>query len=124
MPVDGLDAKNVRKTLTYITPSTLRVGLRLPPTLHHVSYAYVAISEPHSALLHLATTLCYLISHTVLFKFKYGEVASSGGAPTPAGTSVFTKHNWDMGIGYLWWVGHLSLNGWSIYGLLGWTFMT
>ena len=38
---------------------------------------------------------------------------SSGGAPTPAGTSVFTKHNWDMGMGYL------SLNGWSIYGLLG-----
>ena len=27
---------------------------------------------------------------------------SSGGAPTPAGTSVFTKHNWDMGMGYLW----------------------
>ena len=26
---------------------------------------------------------------------------SSGGAPTPAGTSVFTKHNWDMGTGYL-----------------------
>ena len=26
----------------------------------------------------------------------------SGGAPTPAGTSVFTKHNWDMGMGYLW----------------------
>ena len=23
---------------------------------------------------------------------------SSGGAPTPAGTSVFTKHNWDMGM--------------------------
>ena len=31
---------------------------------------------------------------------------------------VFTKHNRDMGMGYL------SLNGWSIYGLLGWTFMT
>ena len=29
------------------------------------------------------------------------EVVSSGGAPTPAGTSVFTKHNWDMGMGYL-----------------------
>jgi len=29
-------------------------------------------------------------------------------APTPAGTSVFTKHNCDMGIGYLW------LNGWGI----------
>ena len=45
-------------------------------------------------------------------------VVSSGGAPTPAGTSVFTKHNWNMGMGYLW------LNGWGIYGLLGWTFMT
>ena len=45
-------------------------------------------------------------------------VVLSGGAPTPAGTSVFTKHNWDMGMGYL------LLNGWSIYGLLGWTFKT
>ena len=40
----------------------------------------------------------------------------SSGAPTPAGTSVFTKHNWDMRMGYL------RLNGWSIYGLLGWAF--
>ena len=46
------------------------------------------------------------------------KAVSSGGAPTPAGTSVFTEHNWDMGMGYL------SLNGWSIYGLLGWTLMT
>ena len=54
------------------------------------------------------------------------EVVSSGGAPTPACTSVFTKHNWDMEMGYLWVVGwgHLTLNGWSIYGLMGWTFMT
>ena len=29
-----------------------------------------------------------------------GIVVLSGGAPTPAGTSVFTKHNWDMGMGY------------------------
>ena len=44
------------------------------------------------------------------------QVVSSGGAPTPAGTSVFTKHNWDMewGIYHLmggafmaYWVGHL-----------------
>ena len=41
------------------------------------------------------------------------EVVSSGGAPTPAGTSVFTKHNWDMGMGYLW------INGWGIYHLMG-----
>ena len=42
---------------------------------------------------------------------------SSGGAPTPAGTSVFTKHNWDMGMGYLW------LNGVGIYHLMGGAFM-
>ena len=47
---------------------------------------------------------------------SYG-VVSSGGAPTPAGTSVFTKHNWDMGMGYLW------LNGWGIYHLMGGAFM-
>ena len=45
-------------------------------------------------------------------------VVSSGGAPTPAGTSVFTKHNWDIGMGYLW------LNGWGIYHLMGGAFMT
>ena len=65
------------------------------------------------------------------------EVVSSGGAPTPAGTSVFTKHNWDMGMGYLWfygwgiyhlmggafmadWVGHLRLNGGAFISLNGW----
>ena len=42
---------------------------------------------------------------------------SSGGAPTPAGTSVFNKHNWDMGMGCLW------LNGWGIYHLIGGAFM-
>ena len=49
---------------------------------------------------------------------KSHEVVSSGGAPTPAGTSMFTKHNWDMGMGYLW------LNGWGIYGLMGGAFVT
>ena len=44
-------------------------------------------------------------------------VVLSGGAPTPAGTSVFTKHNWDMGMGYLW------LNGWGTYQLMGGAFM-
>ena len=43
-------------------------------------------------------------------------VVSSGGAPTPTGTSVFTKHNWNMGMGICglmggafmaYWVGHL-----------------
>ena len=44
-------------------------------------------------------------------------VMSSGGAPTPAGTSVFTKHSWKMGMGYLW------LNGWGINHLMGGAFM-
>ena len=48
---------------------------------------------------------------------RYEGVVSSGGAPTPAGTSVFTKHNWDMGVGYMW------LNGWGIYHLMGGAFM-
>ena len=53
-------------------------------------------------------------------------VVSSGGAPTPAGTSMFTiwkicthmkcevKHNRDMGMGHLWY------NGWGIYDLSMW----
>ena len=54
---------------------------------------------------------------------------SSGEAPIPAGRSVFTKHNWDMGMGYLWlngWGiyhlmgGALWFNGWGTYGLNGW----
>ena len=45
------------------------------------------------------------------------EFVSSGGVPIPAGTSVFTKHNWDMGMAYLW------LNGWGIYHLMGGAFM-
>ena len=68
---------------------------------------------------------------------------SSGGAPTPAGTSVFSKHNWDMEMGYLygWGIYHLmggafmaywvvmdgafiSLNEWGVYDLMGWAFVT
>ena len=56
-----------------------------------------------------------VISTTVFCTLE--EVESSGGAPTPAGTSVFTKHNWDMGMGYLW------LNGCGIYHLMGGAFM-
>ena len=41
----------------------------------------------------------------------------SRGAPTPAGTSVFSKHNWGMERGYLW------LDGWGIYHLMGGAFM-
>ena len=51
-------------------------------------------------------------------------VVSSGGAPTPAGTSVFTKHNWDMGMGYLWLNGWgICGFGWGIYHLMGGAFM-
>ena len=53
------------------------------------------------------------INHPVCYT---SAVVSSGGAPTPAGTSVFTKHKWDMGMGYLW------LNGWGIYHLMGGAF--
>ena len=42
----------------------------------------------------------------------------SGGAPTTAATSVFTKHNWDMEMGHLW------LNGLGIYDLMGGAFIT
>ena len=63
-----------------------------------------------------ATSSNVNISGNTTFKEGVG-VVSSGGAPTPAGTSVFTKHNWDMGMGYLW------LNGWGIYHLMGGAFM-
>ena len=59
--------------------------------------------------------VCYGMGDGALIKGL--EVVSSGGAPTPAGTSVFTKHNWDMGMGYLW------LNGWGINHLMGGAFM-
>ena len=59
------------------------------------------------SLMSCITTSVYL-NHTFVL---------SGGAPTPAGTSVFTKHNWDMKMGYLW------LNGWGIYHLMGGAFM-
>ena len=37
------------------------------------------------------------------------NLVSSGGAPTPAGTSVFTKHNWDMGMGICRLMGGASI---------------
>ena len=57
-----------------------------------------------------------MIYYNSLGQSVYVDV-STGGAPTPAGISVFTKHNWDMGMGYLW------LNGWGIYHLMGGAFM-
>ena len=63
--------------------------------------------------------LDYSWSNSVLF------CVSSGGAPTLAGTSMFTvwnlcthmkcevRHNWDMGMEHLW------INGWGIYSLIG-----
>ena len=64
-------------------------------------------------------TLFFHGSYSILYHacIFYTVVVSSGGAPTPAGTSVFTKHNWDMGMGYSW------LNGWGIYHLMGGAFM-
>ena len=67
---------------------------------------------------------------------------SSRGAPTPAGTSVYSKHNWDMEMGLngwgiyhlmrgafmAYWVvmdgAYISLNVWGIYDLMGWAFVT
>ena len=59
----------------------------------------------------LGQELAHLVPTMVLLQPSPAATAvvSSGGAPTPAGTSVFTKHNRDMGMGYLW------LNGWDIY---------
>ena len=64
-------------------------------------------------------TLVRIVEVSVIggLNLKLSAVVSSGGAPPPAGTSVFTKHNWDMGMGYLW------LNGWGIYHLMGGAFM-
>ena len=61
----------------------------------------------------------YRAEDSALKKFVQKMAATAvvlSGAPTPAGTSVFSKHNWDMGMGYLW------VNGWGIYHLMGWTF--
>ena len=66
---------------------------------------------------HLNPTYSQCVDASIEWQFWVHEVVSSGGAPTPAGTSVFTKHNWDMGMGYLW------LNGWGIYHLMGGAFM-
>ena len=65
----------------------------------------------------LLSTFITFIHYFVFFLSTWGVVVLSGGAPTPAGTSVFSKHNWDMEMGYLW------LNGWCIYHLMGGAFM-
>ena len=61
--------------------------------------------------------LKYVILWCMCIVLVPATLQPSGGAPTPAGTSVFTKYNWDMGMGYLW------LNGWGIYHLMGGAFM-
>ena len=61
---------------TYITSSTLRVGLRLPPMLHHVSYAMWQLASLTLLCCTQQLHLCYLISHTVLFKFKCVEFSN------------------------------------------------
>ena len=55
-------------------------------------------------------------SHSILLELYESGVVLSGGVPTLAGTSVFTKLGY-MGMGYLW------LNGWGIYHLTGGAFM-
>ena len=61
----------------------------------------------------LARYLNIYIAYTCYQSLHSAVVVLSGGAPTPAPacTSVFTKHNWDMGMGYL------GLNWWGIYHL-------
>ena len=71
-------------------------------------------------MLKLAETSYPVVRHarnTSTLSGNITAVVSSGGAPTPAGTSVFTKHNWDMGMGYLW------LSWWGIYQLMVGAFM-
>ena len=75
-----------------------------------------SLSSSISASSYTAKTLNHIFRLSELHQCDQ-EIMSSGGAPTPAGTSVFTKHNWDMGMGYLW------LNGWGIYHLMGGAFM-
>ena len=95
----------------------VRLGLFL-------AFAFNALGERSVNLLLISSTTLGLAMWYILVDRVYSnwylntlEVVSSGGAPTPAGTSVFTKHNWDMGMGYLW------LNGWGIYHLMGGAFM-
>ena len=62
----------------------------------------------------------------LLSTVKSSEVVLSGGAPTLAGTSVFTKHNnnmwkWDI-CGLMG--GAFITNGWSIYHLMDGSFTT
>ena len=61
------------------------------------------------ATISLAITPSLPVKHDLIVDGGGQALVSSGGAPTPAGTSVFTEHNWDMGMGYLW------LNGWGIH---------
>ena len=81
----------------------------------------VVAAHPNCSSAHTAKLLIHFTSnwpdHSNFASYAFVAVVSSGGAPTPAGTSVFTKHNWDMGMGYLW------LNGWGINHLMGGAFM-
>ena len=51
--------------------------------------------------------------------YSLGSCVSSGGEPTPAGTSVFTKHNWDIGMEYLWLNAWGGGGGGGFYHLMG-----
>ena len=72
-------------------------------TLPHIEASYQGLI---STLPHIKASLIF----TFLLQMNTTAVVSSGGAPTPAGTSVFTKHNW------IW--------EWGICGLMGGAFIT
>ena len=84
-----------------------------------VESLYIAHSNHTIFRLHMCTNKSYCRS-----------CVSCGGAPTPAGTSMFTmwkicthmkcevKHNGDMGMGHLWLImggAFMAYNGWGSY---------
>ena len=78
------------------------------------------LAQCNRHVLHKINTIKGNISNVIcILNFTSGHllVESSGGAPTPPGTSVFTKHNWDMGMGHLW------PNGLGVYDSMGGAFM-
>jgi len=70
-----------------IVPVDYLSGLALYLKMVTVSSCGVKLQEVLSALRKRAKTLDIHV--------HFCGCVSSGGSPTPAGTSVFTKHNWD-----------------------------
>ena len=86
------------------------------PRLCLLLYAILFEYNIHSIYINRSSTE-HVFTYSLQCTYTKKDEVSSGGAPTPAGISVITKHNWDMGMGYLW------LNGWGIYHLMGGAFM-